>query len=182
MTGRRRTIAWVAIVAAALSLLVVATVDQGGVETDAERVQRLQGSFACPECRGESVADSNAAVAANIRQFIAAEVSEGSTDLEIRNELLRAYDAQVLLNPPADGLAALLWVLPVVIATAGAATVAGVITRRTPDAALTSADRELVAAARAASANGDGISNGNGTSNGTGNGDGTAAADRGSTR
>ncbi len=155
MTGRRRTIAWVAIVAAALSLLAVASIDQGGVETDAERVQRLQDSFACPECRGESVADSNAAVAANIRQFISAEVAGGATDLEIRNDLLRAYDAQVLLNPPADGLAALLWVLPVVIATAGAAAVAGVVTRRTPDAALTDADRALVAAARAAEASRD---------------------------
>lgn len=150
MTGRQRTVVWVAILAAAVSLLVVASLDQGGVETDGERVQRLQASFACPECRGESVADSNAAVAANIRQFIAAEVADGATDLEIRNDLLRAYDAQVLLNPPADGLAALLWVLPVVIATAGAAAVAGLITRRTPEAALSDADRELVAAARSA--------------------------------
>ncbi|MEL7155207.1 MAG: cytochrome c-type biogenesis protein CcmH [Actinomycetota bacterium] len=151
MAKRTRALVWVALAAAFVSLLAVASVGGGGVETDAERIQRLNESFACPECRGESVADSNAAVAANIRQFIAEEVGAGATDLEIRNDLLRAYEAQVLLNPPADGLAALLWVLPVVIAVAGATAVAALATRRPDEVALTDADRELVAAARSAS-------------------------------
>ena len=129
MTARWRTVAWAGVVAAAVTLLAVATFSGGGVETDAERVQRLQESFACPECRGESVADSNAAVAATIRQFIAEEVAAGSSDLEIRNDLLRAYEARVLLNPPADGPGTLLWVLPVVIAVAGATAVATMATR-----------------------------------------------------
>ncbi|MEM8925259.1 MAG: cytochrome c-type biogenesis protein CcmH [Actinomycetota bacterium] len=150
MTARFRSIAWAAVVAAALSLMVVATFSGGGVETDVERIQRLQESFACPECRGESVADSNAAVAANIRQFIATSVNEGATDTEIRNDLLRAYQAQVLLNPPADGFASLVWVLPVVTAVAGAVAVATVVTRRPAEMTLTDDDRRRVEEARAA--------------------------------
>lgn len=147
---RRRLIGWVAIVAAAIGLLVVAAVDGGGVETDAERIQRLSDSFACPQCQGESVSESNAAVAATIRQFIADEVAAGSTDIEIRDELLQAYGAQVLLTPPAEGLATLVWVLPVVALAAGAAVVAAVFTGRAPaPTTVTTADRQLVERARA---------------------------------
>lgn len=138
---------------AALALLAVASFDQGGVETQAERIQRLNGSFACPECRGESVADSNAAVAATIREFIADEVANGSTDTEIRNKLLQAYQTQVLLTPPAEGLATLLWILPVMLAVGGAALVTLMATRGPGDGELvTDDDRELVRQARVESA------------------------------
>lgn len=146
-----RRIAWVAVVVAAVALLAVAAFDQGGAETDAERITRLGDSFACPQCQGESVSESNAAVAAEIRDFIAAEVSRGATDTEIRDQLVAAYGVRVLLTPPADGLAALVWVLPVVVATGGAAVVAAVFARPRPERSeVSNADRELVEAARRA--------------------------------
>ena len=151
MTSRHRAVSWAAVGVAALALLAVATFGGGGVETDAERIQRLQESYACPQCRGESVADSNAAVAATIRQFIADEVGRGATDAEIRNQLLQGYNTSVLLTPPADGLATLLWVLPVVLAVAGAAAVTAIATRGSVEASATEADRELVRQAREAS-------------------------------
>ena len=153
MATSNRLITWVAIIMAAMALLAVASLDGGGAETDSERIQRLSDSFACPQCRGESVSESNAAVSANIRQFIADEVSAGSSDEEIRNELLRGYGASVLLNPPAEGLAALLWILPVLLVVAGAVGFAMMIDRRRSGsgrAALSSADREMVGRARAA--------------------------------
>lgn len=150
-SGRRGTVAWAALSAAVLALLAVATFGGGGVETDAQRIQRLNESYACPQCRGESVADSNAAVAATIRQFIANEVAAGSTDTDIRNDLLQAYQAQVLLTPPADGFASLLWILPVMLAVGGAAVVTILATKGPNDAVgPTDADRELVRQARLA--------------------------------
>ncbi len=149
MSARTRTLAWVAIVAAALSLLAVAVLDTGGVETDAERVQRLSESYACPECRGQSVADSNAAVAATIRQFISDSVTAGASDREIRDQLIASYQARVLLNPPADGFAALIWILPVVLVVVGAAGIGAAMTRnRSVDRAVTDEDRELLVRAR----------------------------------
>ncbi len=145
-----RPVAWIGLLVAALSLLTVASLDTGGVETDAERIQRLNESFACPVCSGESVAESNAAVSATIRQRIAEEVTNGSSDVEIRDRLVAAYGVSVLLNPPAEGFAALIWILPVVVAVfaaMGAAVAfrrAGPRSRRDP----TSEDRDLVEQAR----------------------------------
>jgi cytochrome c-type biogenesis protein CcmH len=146
---RTRLLAWVAILVAAVGLLTVASVDQGGRETDGERIQRLSASFACPECRGQSVSDSNAAVAVNIRDFIADEVAAGSSDEEIRDQLVAAYDASVLLNPPASGIATLVWVLPVVLVMLGAVALAAAVTRnRGATRAVTDDDAGLVEQAR----------------------------------
>ena len=151
MTGssRVRAVGWVAILAATLSLLIVSVVDDGGVETDAERIQRLSESYACPECRGQSVAESNAAVAATIRQFISDQVTAGATDREIRDQLVASYQARVLLNPPADGFASLVWVLPVILVVVGAVGVGLAITgNRGRDRTASADDRELVERAR----------------------------------
>jgi cytochrome c-type biogenesis protein CcmH len=140
----------VAVLVAAAGLLAVATVDGNGVETDAARIQRLSDSFACPVCQGESVAESNAAVAATIRQYIADEVAAGATDEEIRDDLVRAYTVRVLLTPPAEGFASLVWILPVVLLAGAAAAVAAVVSRggrRT--VAASAADHELLDRARA---------------------------------
>lgn len=151
MTNSRRMVLWAAVFAAVLGFLAVAVVDDGGLETDAERVQRLSDSFACPECQGESVSDSNAAVAANIRDRIRDLVGEGASDQEIRDELLQGYGTRVLLNPPAEGLATLLWVLPVVLLVGGSAGLTHLLSRsREPDRLASDDDHELVARARTA--------------------------------
>ncbi len=152
--GRR--VAWIGLAVAAAALLAVAVVDRGGAETEVERVQRLQQTFACPECSGESVSDSNAAVSATIRQYINQRVAEGATDQELRDELVRAYGVEVLLNPPAEGFAALVWVLPVLVASFGSMGAAIALTRRRPAArAPTDDDRSWVAKARARVQTGD---------------------------
>ncbi|MDH3303436.1 MAG: cytochrome c-type biogenesis protein CcmH [Acidimicrobiia bacterium] len=144
-----RPIGWIGLLVAAVALLTVASLDTGGIESDAERIQRLNESFACPVCSGESVADSNAAVSATIRQRIAEEVTNGSSDVEIRDQLVAAYGVSVLLNPPADGFAALIWILPVVVAIFAAMGAAIVFSRAGPRSRQpTEEDRELVERAR----------------------------------
>lgn len=144
---------WVTIAVAAVALLGIATFDSSGPETTTERVQRLHESFACPQCDGQSVAESNAAVAAEIRNFISDEVRAGSTDTEIRDQLIGGYGGDVLLNPPAEGFSALIWILPVVVVVLGAAGWVAVI-RRDGDGSRSAsvADEALVTAARRESA------------------------------
>ena len=88
-------------------------------------------------------------MAANIRQFIADEVDAGATDDEIRDQLVDSYEARVLLTPPAEGFASLVWVLPVVLVVVGAVGVAAAISRsRGSGRAASDEDRELVERAR----------------------------------
>ncbi len=127
---RSRLVAWMGVITAAVALLVVAVVDQGGVESEVQRVQRLNSTFACPTCDGQAVADSNAPVSAVIRQYISDRVTDGASDREIRDELINAYTVEVLLNPPAEGFIALIWILPVVIAIGASVGVASAVTGR----------------------------------------------------
>lgn len=147
---------WVLIGVAALALLGIATFDSSGPETTTERVQRLHEAFACPQCDGQSVAESNAAVAAEIRNFISDEVRAGSTDTEIRDQLIGGYGGDVLLNPPSEGFSALIWILPVVVAVLGVAGLVAVI-RRGGEGSRTASrdDAALVTAARQSSASQD---------------------------
>ena len=148
MNGQRR-LAWIGLAVSAAALLLIAAFGDREPTTDPERVQSLSESFACPECDGQSVAESNAAVAANIREFIRDEVAAGSSDAEIRDALLESYGTDVLLNPPAEGFSALIWVLPVMVMVLGTAGLVAVIRRR-PAATRTAseADAALVADAR----------------------------------
>ncbi len=148
-SSRRRFLAWVGLLVAAFGLLVVAAVDRGGAESDSERVQRLADSYACPVCSGESVAESNAAVAATIRQFISDEVTAGSGDAAIRDRLIATYGVEVLLNPPAEGITTLVWILPVMLVVLGSVGIAAAVTRSSPEGTDPSAaDRDLLEKAR----------------------------------
>lgn len=147
--SRNRQFAWLGLALTALAILVVAAFDNGGPATDEERIQTLSESYACPECDGQTVAESNAAVAATIRDFIRVQVNDGATEDEIRDRLLQAYGTDVLLTPPAEGFSALIWILPVMVIVLGMAGVVTVV-RRTgaADREVTGADRELVEQAR----------------------------------
>ena len=146
---QRQLVIWAAIFAATAGLLVVAAVDRGGAETDAERHQRLSQAYACPVCAGQSVAESNAEVAGTIRQQIRTEMQAGSSDQDIRDVLVGQYGGEVLLNPPAEGFASLVWVLPVVVGVGGAAGVAAAVSgRRLPTSEATEEDKRLVSSVR----------------------------------
>lgn len=107
------------VIGLSLVLVFVASQPATTAETDPERVQRLTESFACPECDGQSVAESNASVAANISRFIESEVAAGSTDQEIEDSLLASWGPSVLLAPSFDGVAVWVWTIPIAAAIVG---------------------------------------------------------------
>jgi cytochrome c-type biogenesis protein CcmH/NrfF len=147
---RARLVAWVAVLTLLGGLLVVAAVDTGAPATPVERAAALNQRFACPQCDGQAVSESNAAVAVTIRQFILAQVQAGATDREIEQALVQSYGTEVSLAPPATGFGALVWVLPVVGFAAGATALAWVLTRDRAGALSgpSDEDRALVEQAR----------------------------------
>ncbi len=130
LSPRHRYAIWMGILAAVVVLMTVAVVDQEQDESAGERITRLNESFACPVCDGETVAESNAAVSVTIRQYIAERVADDATDEAIRNELVMAYGTRVLTNPPAEGFASLIWILPVIVAIFGAVALGAAFNRQ----------------------------------------------------
>lgn len=149
MTSMNRLVAWICLGLASITFLGIAAFDSGGPREGAERVQYLSSIYACPQCDGQSVAESNAAVAETIRDRIRVKVGNGATDQEIRDELIRAYGTGVLLTPPAEGISLLIWILPVAVVVGGVAAVVTILRRRNDGLRdATDDDRDLVAAAR----------------------------------
>jgi cytochrome c-type biogenesis protein CcmH/NrfF len=108
----RRWGSWALLLIVVAGALAVGTTDRD-VVTDAERAQRVAKSVRCPTCRGQSVADSDAPAAANVRTDIERRVADGQSDDEIRDALAARFGTSILLNPPRSGVAGLVWVLPV---------------------------------------------------------------------
>ena len=128
-----------------VALLAFGAVRDPGPRTSADRVRAIGETVRCPQCTGQSVADSDATIAREMRAEIARRVDEGQTDATIQAFFATTYGEDVLLTPPSDGVASLVWVLPVVVAVGGAAIVITTIRRRgdEPDEP-SEADRALV--------------------------------------
>lgn len=115
-----RKLAWLALAAVVAVALVVGVTDREPASAD-ERARRIGESVMCPACSGETVGNSQAPVAVNIRRRIQAWVAEGRSDQEIRDALRAAYGDRVIMNPPRSGVAGLVWVLPVAALVAAGA-------------------------------------------------------------
>lgn len=146
----RRLFSWIAAAVIGVSALLFGAIDEGEPRTDADRVYALATSIGCPVCDGQSVAESDAAVAKAIRATIARSIDEGRTDQEIRAELVAAFGEDVDYTPSGSGITSLVWILPIV---AGAGALAGLVVvfrrwKREGDLEASDADRKLVEAAR----------------------------------
>lgn len=149
-----RRVAWLVLVAAALSALVISTQVDGPPRTNEDRVRALSEDFACPTCDGQSVAESNAVVAQEIRLEIRRRVDAGDSDEEITDFLIGAFDESIDLRPRASGIVGLVWALPVFAMVFGCAGLAAVFMKWRNAAVheASSEDTELVERLRQARA------------------------------
>jgi len=156
MIFSRKTVIWLCLLAAALSALVVSTQLEGPPRTNEDRVRSLSEDFACPTCDGQSVAESNAVVAQEIRREIRRQVDDGRTDEQITDALVASYNESIDLRPRSGGVVGLVWTLPVIVMVFGFAALWSVFRRwRAADPrSATDADVELVAALRQERASG----------------------------
>lgn len=142
---------WLLMGVVLLGALAVGLQPDDTPRTPEDRVFALAGTFKCPTCRSQSVADSEAPSAKAIRAEIARRLRDGDSDEEIRDYLVGRFGEEILLTPSASGVTALVWVLPVVGVALGAAALMLAFRRwrRRPSVAVTDEDRRRVAAARA---------------------------------
>lgn len=94
------------------------------------RYEQLTHEFRCLVCQDETVADSNAELAADFRRQIHGMVEAGKSDAEIRQYMVTRYGNFVLYKPPVQGSTAILWAGPFILLLLALAIVARVVRRR----------------------------------------------------
>ena len=87
-------------------------------EQDA-RYQRLIQELRCLVCQNQSIAESNAPLAADLRDQVSSQIVAGRSDDEILDYLTARYGDFVRYRPPLNSRTFLLWFSPGILLVAG---------------------------------------------------------------
>lgn len=94
------------------------------------RFQKLSAELRCPMCQNETLADSNAPIAHDLRRQVFEMMQAGKSDAEIKAYLVARYSDFVLYKPPVEPRTWLLWFGPLLVLAIGAGVVAVQVRRR----------------------------------------------------
>lgn len=94
------------------------------------RFQALTAELRCVQCQNQSLADSNASIAHDLRREVLVLMHAGRSDEQIKNFLVERYGDFVLYRPALAGKTIMLWLAPLVVLVAGAWALIGIIGRR----------------------------------------------------
>lgn len=110
------------------------------------RLKSIAHELRCLVCQNQTIADSNAELAQDLRRQVREQIAQGRTDAEIIGYMVQRYGDFVLYKPPVKATTLLLWFGPALLLLAGGfALFRNVRTRaarRTLPAELTSEERE----------------------------------------
>jgi cytochrome c-type biogenesis protein CcmH len=113
-----------------------------------ERVMELAENLRCLVCQNQTIADSPAELAVDLKKQIREKMKQGMSDRDIIDYMVARYGDFVLYRPPLKGTTILLWFGPLLFLAAGLAALFYRVTRRRKDAEtqLSAADHARAAA------------------------------------
>ncbi|KAB2729791.1 cytochrome c-type biogenesis protein [Brucella intermedia] len=85
-----------------------------------KRARTISGELRCMVCQNESIDDSNAELARDLRILVRDRLKEGDSDEQVMDFIVDRYGEFVLLKPRLNARTVLLWGFPVVILLIGA--------------------------------------------------------------
>lgn len=88
-------------------------------EVEEIRFKALAEEIRCTVCQNQSLADSDAPLAQDLRQQLFFMIQDGRSDQEIRNFMVERYGDFVLYRPPVASHTLLLWGGPVILLLIG---------------------------------------------------------------
>jgi cytochrome c-type biogenesis protein CcmH len=86
-----------------------------------ERVERLTRDLRCLVCQNQSIAESNAGLAIDLKKQVREMMAQGQTDQQIVSFMVQRYGDFVLFRPPVKTATWLLWFGPAALLLVGAA-------------------------------------------------------------
>lgn len=99
--------------AVALLLLLLLPLAASADEPLSPEALKIANSLNCPVCSGESVRDSQASIAVEMRQVIQQKLDQGQSPDEIQQYFVERYGVSILREPPKQGFYHTLWWMPV---------------------------------------------------------------------
>jgi cytochrome c-type biogenesis protein CcmH len=109
------------------------------------RLKALGEELRCLVCQNQTIADSSAPLALDLRNQIRTQIAQGRSDSQIRDYMVERYGDFVLYRPPLKATTALLWVGPFALVAVGVGIFLLTVRRRRAGA---SENREEVSAKR----------------------------------
>jgi cytochrome c-type biogenesis protein CcmH len=113
------------------------------------RARELSTQLRCMVCQNESIDESQATLAHDLRVLIRQRIAAGESNQQVRDYLVSRYGDFILLKPPFKPETLLLWGTPLLILLGGGAAILLSIRRRTSSprpASLSAAEQEKLAA------------------------------------
>ena len=102
----------------ALAIATGPAQSQDEAEIDA-RTEAVSKTLRCVVCQNQSIYDSNAPLAEDMRRMVRKRIEAGDTDDEAREYLRNLYGDYVLMSPPLQLNTILLWAGPVILVLFG---------------------------------------------------------------
>jgi len=147
---------WRCLVAAVLSLAILSpAVALGPDEVLSDpaleaRARSLSKELRCMVCQNQSVDDSDAPLARDLRILVRERLQAGESDQQVINFLVARYGEFVLLRPRFSWHTALLWLAPAAVLLIGACGVLVLARRYRASSERATAEREKLTPAEAA--------------------------------
>jgi cytochrome c-type biogenesis protein CcmH len=94
------------------------------------RVHAIAAELRCLVCQNQTIADSNADLAQDLRRQVRQMLQKGASEREVIDYMTQRYGDFVLYRPPVKGSTWLLWFGPALLLVAGIAVLVTVLRRR----------------------------------------------------
>ncbi|NIX76915.1 cytochrome c-type biogenesis protein [Microvirga terricola] len=112
-----------------------------------QRARDISSGLRCLVCQNQSIDDSDATLAKDLRLLVRERLSAGDTDDQVRGFLVQRYGEFVLLKPTFGTHTLLLWLTPALVLVLGGLGAYAALRRRPQSAgALDDAEQEALAA------------------------------------
>jgi cytochrome c-type biogenesis protein CcmH len=85
-----------------------------------EQAKALMEEIRCLVCQGESIADSDADLAGDMRDMVRRRIAAGEKPSAIRSWLIQRYGAWITFMPPSEPATWPLWLAPIALLLGGA--------------------------------------------------------------
>ena len=95
------------------------------------KAEALMEELRCLVCQGQSIADSDAELAGDMRDLVRRRIAAGEKPADIRNWLIQRYGTWISYRPTAEAAAWPLWLAPIALLLVGAFLIRRRISTRT---------------------------------------------------